>query len=159
MKNLKVVLAVSILLLPFMGSAAYGSDGATVAHVQQPNLYELRGMGIHIKYSTSSLAGPPILTYRDRERTLTFQGDEIGRLDSEIGQQVTVTIEEIPDLYTATFSLLLPMINLRERECRFRTIGIMTTHRTSVAGPEAVEGALQTYRVKHLQGTAQLVNY
>jgi hypothetical protein len=89
-----------------------------------------------------------------------FQGDEIHQIDTEIGQQVTVIIEQISDLRTVTFTLLLPTINLDERESRFfRTIGIITTHRTSIGGPDPVKGTLQTYRLKELKGTAQLVDF
>ncbi len=167
MKRLKIVLSVLLLPLLFVGSGAYSSDlpqsetggDAMAASVQQPNLFVMAGAGIKITYSTSSLAGPPLLTYKDRQRTLTFQGDEIRQLDSEIGQQVTVIIEQIPDLQTVTFTLLLPTINLDEPEIRFRTIGIITTHRTSIGGPNLVKGVLQTYRLKELRGTAQWVSF
>jgi hypothetical protein len=167
MKRLKIVWSVLILALLFMGSEAYSSDRpqpesggeAIIASLQQPNLFVIKGIGIEITYSTSSFSGPPLLTYKDRQRTLTFQGDEIRQLESEIGQQVTVIIEQIPDLRTVTFTLLLPTINLDEPETRFRTIGIIATHRTSIGGPDLVKGALQTYRLKELRGTAQLVNF
>ena len=83
----------------------------------------------------------------------------VRRIDGEIGQQVTVIIEQIPDLRTVTFTLLLPAINLDEPETRFRTIGIIATHRTSIGGPDLVKGVLQTYRLKELRGTAQWVNF
>ena len=167
MKRLKIVLGVLMLPLLVMGSEAYSSDRpqsetggeAIIASVQQPNLFVITGIGIEITYSTSSLSGLPLLTYKDRQRTLTFQGDEIRQLESEIGQQVTVIIEQIPDLRTVTFTLLLPTINLDESESRFRTIGIIATHRTSIGGPDLVKGALQTYRVRELRGKAQLVNF
>ena len=167
MNRLGIVLAVLMLLLLSMGSEAYSSDRpqsetggeAMIASVQQPNLFVITGVGIEITYSTSRFGGPPLLTYKDRQRTLTFQGEEIRQLESEIGQQVTVIIEQIPDLQTVTFHLLLPAINLDEPESRFRTIGIITTHRTSIGGPDLVKGTLQTYRVKGLMGTAQLVNF
>jgi len=167
MKRLKMVLAVLMQVVLFMGSEAYSFDrpqsetgGETIiASVQQPNLFVIKGIGIEITYSTSSFGGPPLLTYKDRQRTLTFQGDEIRELESEIGQQVTVIIEQIPDLRTVTFTLLLPAINLDEPETRFRTIGIIATHRTSIGGPDLVKGALQTYRLKELRGTAQLINF
>ena len=167
MKRLKIVLAVLMQVLLFIGSEAYSSDRpqsetggeALIASVQQPNLFVIKGVGMKITYSTSSFGGQPLLTYRDRQHTLTFQGEEILQSDSEIGQQVTVIIEQIPDLRTVTFTLLLPTINLDEPEIRFRTIGIIATHRTSIGGPDLVKGVLQTYRVKELRGTAQLVNF
>lgn len=167
MKGLRIVLGVLMLHLLFMDSEAYSSDRpqsetgaeAIIASVQHPTLFVIKGVGIEITYSTSSFSGPPLLTYKDWQRTLTFQGDEIRQLDSEIGQQVTVIIEQIPDLRTVTFTLLLPVINLDEPESRFRTLGIIATHRTSIGGPDLVKGALQTYRVKELRGIAQLANF
>jgi hypothetical protein len=167
MKRLKMVLAVLMQVVLFMGSEVSSLDRpqsetggeALIASVQQPNLFVITGVGIEITYSTSSFGGPPLLTYKDRQRTLTFQGDEILQLDSEIGQQVTVIIEQIPDLRTVTFTLLLPTINLDEPESHFRTIGIIATHRTSIGGPDLVKGALQTYRLRELKGAAQLVNF
>ncbi len=167
MKRLRIVLVLLIQVLLFIGSGAYSSDrppfetggGALIASAQQPNLFLITGVGIEIAYSTSSFGGPPLLTYKDRQRTLTFQGEEIRQLDSEIGQQVTVIIEQIPDLQTVTFTLLLPAINLNEPESRFQTIGIIATHRTSIGGPDLVKGVLQTYVVKYLKGRAQLVSF
>ena len=167
MKRPKILLNILMLPLLFMGSEAYSSDQpqsetgdeTVIASVQQPNLFVMTGAGVEITYSTSSFGGPPLLTYKDRQRTLTFQGDEIRQLDSEIGQQVTVVIDEIPDLQTVTFTLLLPTINLDEPKSRFRTIGIIATHRTSIGGPDLVKGVLQTYRLKELKGTAQWVNF
>ncbi len=165
MKRLRIVLGVLILSLLLMRSEAYSLEQlrsetggkAMIASVQQPNLFIITGAGIEITYSTSSFDGLPLLTYKDKQHTLTFHGDDIRRLESEIGQQVTVTLEQIPDLQTITFTLLLPTINLDGGESRFRTVGIMTTHRTSIGGPALVKGVLQTYRPKQLKGTAQRV--
>lgn len=172
MKRPKIVLSVIVVLaLLFIGSEALSSEAfsseprpetvgeAMIVSAQQPNSFIITGAGIEITYSTSSIGGLPLLTYKDRQRTLTFQGDEIGQLESEIGQQVTVIIGQIPDLQTVTFTLVLPTINPDGNESRFRTIGIITTHRTSIGGPNLVKEVLQTYRVKELKGTAQWVNF
>ncbi len=167
MKRLRIVSSVLVLSLLFMGSEVYGSDQppsgpggeAVIASVQQPNLFVISGAGMKITYSTSSLEGSPLLTYKDRQGTLTFRGDEIHQLGSEIGQQVTVILEQIPDLETVTLTLVLPAINLDEPEIHFRAIGIITTHRTSIGGPDLVKGVLQTYRLRELRGTAQWVSF
>ncbi len=164
MKRTKIVLGILMLSLLFLGPQAYSSepppaetDEAVIAPVQHPNFFVITGAGIEITYSTSSIGGLPLLTYKDKQRTLTFRGDEIGQLESEIGQQITVIIEQIPDLRTVTFTLVLPTINLDGSESRFRTIGILTTHLTSIGGSDLVKGVLQTYRLKELKGTAQWV--
>ena len=40
-----------------------------------------------------------------------------------------------------------------------KTIGIFTTTKTSIGGPNAVKGALQTYKVENLKGTAKAVQF
>jgi hypothetical protein len=154
-----VLLSVSICGMA-TGAEEAQSDGRVVSLVteaQEPNVFELKGMGIALTYSTTSLNGQPQLTYKDRKRTLTFRGEEIRQQDSEIGQLVTVTLEQVPDLRTETLTLILPAINLENTGTLFQTHAIITTHRTSVGGPNLVKGALQTYRIKTLRGTARIV--
>ena len=127
------------------------------AEAQEPNVFELKGMGIELTYSTTSFSGQPQLTYKDMKRTLTYRGEEIRQLDSEIGHQVTVTLEQIPDLHTVTLTMILPAINVESTETSFQTYAILTTHRTSIGGPELVNGVLQTYLMRTLRGTAQTV--
>jgi hypothetical protein len=128
----------------------------------QPNLFELTGeyTQIQITYSTTSITGQPQFHYQDQERDLTFTGDDIRSLDSEISTLITVTLEVIPDLHTLTLTLLVPQINLDEgNESSFSTQAILTTHRTSIGGPNLVKGPLQTYEMVALEGTARLVAF
>jgi len=150
-KIASTVLALSLLLVC---STPYG---AVAASPQAPNLFELKGPGIEVTYSASSFSGQPILTYKDKKLNLTFYGEDIRHLESDIGLELTVLLEELPDLHTVTFTLLLPKINLDGTECPFRTYGTMTTHKTSIGGPDLVKGPLQIYRVKALKGIARLV--
>src|SRR5207247_1755343 len=57
----------------------------------QANLFDITGP-IVINYSRSSFAGPPLFSYKDAELSLSFQGDEITRVESSIGELVTVTL-------------------------------------------------------------------
>ena len=134
-------------------------DVSAGAEAQEPNVFELKGIGIELTYSITSLSGQPQLTYKDMKRTLTYRGEEIRQLDSEIGQQVTVTLEQIPDLRTETLTLILPAINEEGSGVSFQTNAILTTHRTSIGGPALVKGVLQTYRIKALRGTARTVSF
>ena len=70
---------------------------------------------------------------------------------------VTVTLETVPDLHTITLTLIVPDINLSDCATEFKTIVICTTHKTSIGGPNLIKGALQTYEVIELQGTASSV--
>ena len=124
-----------------------------------PNQYEISGQGVHINYSTSSIAGIPELTFTKGRNTLTFTGANIGVLDTSIGTLVTITIANTPDKSFTTFSALLPAIRLAKETARqaFRAVGIVTTHKTSLAGP--VTGVQQTYKTVELKGTAQRVAF
>jgi hypothetical protein len=124
-----------------------------------PNRYELTGSNTEIIYSTTSFSGHPQLTYRDQKDQRSFSGAEIRSLNTEIGQQVTVTIEQIPDLHSITLTILIPTINLDRAESRFRTRAIFTTRRSSIAGPRLVKGVVQSYRVLALRGIARSVDF
>jgi hypothetical protein len=124
-----------------------------------PNRYILTGSDTEITYSTTSFSGQPQLTYRDKKYQRSFSGAEIRSLNTEIGQQVTVTIEQIPDLHTLTLTLLIPTINLDKAESRFKTRAIFTAQRTSIAGPRLIKGAVQSYRVLALRGVASSVDF
>ncbi|MGH3685667.1 MAG: hypothetical protein ACRDRU_07120 [Pseudonocardiaceae bacterium] len=113
-----------------------------------------------IIYSTSSTTGEPQFTYRDHTRDLSFHGDSIEVAASPLGMLVTVLLEADPDLRTLTATLVLPDINLGDRQLiRFSTVVILTTHHTSIGGPALVTGPLQTYQVVELSGVAQHVEF
>jgi len=121
------------------------------------NRFIMRGKGLNITYETTSFSGQPQLIYERGESSLTFRAKDIRQSNSEIGQQVTVTVEQIPDNHITTLTLLLPAVNLEGNETPFRSIAIFTNHRTSIGGPGMVKGALQTYQVEDLAGMATKV--
>jgi hypothetical protein len=125
-----------------------------------PNLYELQGGKVRITYSTSSISGQPQLDFRQGRKTLHFSGTDIETARTPIGTLVTVTIEQTPDLKRVTFSLLLPDVSLQQSgKVNIKAIGIFTATKTSIAGPKLVKGALQTYKVENLSGTAKAVQF
>ena len=122
-----------------------------------PNQFDLQGQGISINYSTSGIAGKPLMTLKKGRQTLNFTGNEIGVLDTTIGSLITVTIANTPDRGFTTFSFLLPAIELTSATNKpsFQTIGITTVHKTTIAGPP--KGPQQSYKSTPLRGTAQQV--
>jgi hypothetical protein len=161
-KRYEIYSTLILIFLLFCPVANAGENGLTdtVGAVQtreEPNLFELRSGNIRITYSTTSLSGLPLFNYKNRRQTFAFQGEEIRQSDSEIGRQITVTIEQIPDFQTVTFTLLLPDIHLEGTETRFRTVGITTITRTSIGGPDLVKGPIQTYLPRIFWGTARQV--
>ena len=54
--------------------------------------------------------------------------------------------------------LVLPTVNLDDsKTAKIRTFAVLATHRTSVGGPDLVDGQLQTYKTVSLRGTASQV--
>jgi hypothetical protein len=125
----------------------------------EPNLFQLQAAGGHrsISYSTSSIAGVPLLNVMWDGATHSFRGDEIQVLDSPLGRLVTVVLSAIPDLETVTLTLVVPAMNVDANGEPLRTFAVRTTNRTSIGGPALVKGQLQTYRRYALTGRAQNV--
>jgi hypothetical protein len=121
------------------------------------NLFELSGNQIHVTFSSTSILGGPILSYRDDQRSLSFRGDEIRIQSTELGELISVTLEAIPDLKTVTFSLLLPVVTVMPQSSgiRIKVPGITTTNPTTIAGPPP--GPQQLYSLVNLRGTAQFI--
>jgi len=123
----------------------------------QPNLFELSGEGVNITYSASGIDGRPQLSYAAGERSYVFRGEEIRVASTELGHQVSVTLEATPDLEATSLTLLVPPVNLDGSESRVRTLAILTRHRTSIGGPCLVQGQVAEYRPIELTGLARAV--
>ncbi len=129
-----------------------------MATLTAPNLFELKGTGVAVTYSTTSIDGTPRFTFIKGRQTLNFSGNQITTLAAGIGTLVSVVIASIPDKSTTTFSVLLPAILLSgSNRQAFRTIGITTVATTSIAGP--VKGVQQTYKTVLLRGSARRVDF
>lgn len=128
---------------------------------QRANTFELQGDGVRITYSATSINGEPELRYQALQRQRIFRGSEIRSTETEIGQLLTVTLEQVPDLRKTTLTLLLPIVNLRDSNAQrpVQTSAIETAQRTSIGGPDLVDGQVQTYRTLRLRGTARLLKF
>ena len=116
---------------------------------------------IHVNYSSSSITGAPLVSYKDAERDLNFQGDDITRVETSLGELVTVTLQTVPDAFTRTFTLIVPTIRVPHGgQAEFDTLGIETIDRSSAfTTPPGPAGVLQTYQVHQLHGNAQQVDF
>jgi len=126
------------------------------------NNYSLNGIeqkhkDIYIDYTTTSFPGLPIFKYKDSKDTHSFIGDEIRTQKTEIGTIVTVTLESVPDYQDIKLTLLVPVININGPATDFKTIAIRTTSKTTIIGENLVKGAVQSYEVIELQGTANKI--
>ena len=77
-----------------------------------PNLYQLRGAGIHVTYSTGGFGSRLNLTYQDANGSQSFSDGQITVTQTPIGGVVTVTIRRTVDTGSTSFSVLIPTVNL-----------------------------------------------
>jgi len=152
-KNLIGSFTLSILLTTIPVLSANASEAV-------PNLYQFQGKNVSITYSTTSFIGKPLLTYKDKQQTLNFTGNEqIRSVETEIGTLVSVTIRKTVDTGNTVFTLLLPRVNLgNSNSAPVETKGITTTNLFSVI-PKFNQGQRQTYTTIPLTGTAQSVAF
>lgn len=132
----------------------------TSTQLQDANMFTITGP-IVISYATSSFAGPPTFSYQDAELEISVNGDDITRADSPLGELVTVTLQDVPDAFIRTFTLLVPKIRLGfGDQVAFDTLGVETIDRSGAFTlPPGPAGVLQTYRSHQLHGDAQVVNF
>jgi hypothetical protein len=124
-------------------------DATAIANqLVDANLFDIAGP-IRINYSSSSIRGVPLVS------------DEITRIQTAQGELVTVTLDNVVDAFTRTFTLVVPSIRLpRGQEVEFTTLGVETTDRSGAFVPApGPSGVLQTYQVYQLRGTAQPVEF
>jgi hypothetical protein len=129
------------------------------SQINEPNKFDLHGIGYmcmdtQISYTTTSITGKPTFNYTDLKGTHNFTGDEIRTLKTEIGTMVTVTLKLTVDTGNITLTVLVPDIKPEGSAQEFKTLAIITTNRTSFL---PIKGALQSYEVICLQGTADSV--
>jgi hypothetical protein len=122
-----------------------------------PNLFELRGRGITLTFSTTSINGQPLLHYQDARREVNARGEEIRQVETEIGTLVTVTLEPDADAGALLFTVLIPRAILEQvgTEVRISTEGLLTRSRFPF-GP-ATDAQLQRYTAVRLRGRATFV--
>ena len=127
--------------------------------MQQANLFDLQNATLKIDFSASSLDGRPQLRYRKGAVDLNFRGNQIRQKQTEIGTLVSVTLKSVPDSRSIVLSLLLPQVNvpLNHPSAAVSVKAFETTVRTSIGGPNLVNGPVQTYKVYALRGTARSV--
>ena len=124
----------------------------------QANIFNLRGSHLHIRYSTGAQGSKATLVYHNAHanQTIKFDEQQLRRASTELGEEVTVTINQTPDLGSTTFTLLVPRVLLDINESiPIETISITTIHNFSIA-PSLNHGVLDTYSVAHLHGSASL---
>src|SRR3954454_6165192 len=119
-----------------------------------PNLFELRGGGLHVTFTASAIDGKNHLSYRDADGPKEFSGRQIATTRTPLGALHTVELRQVADLEQVTFTLLLPEFRGGGSDV-VRTVGVTTVRHTTIAGPPA--GQVTTYDTVTLTGTARTV--
>jgi hypothetical protein len=123
------------------------------------NMFAVAGGGLHVSYSTSGIDGKPHLSYQDPMRSLSFTGDEIRRVECDLGAVVSVTIVRTVDADSTSFSLLVPHVNVPPfGSAPISTEGVTTHHAFSIV-PALNRGQRDFYHVTPLHGTASNVEF
>lgn len=124
--------------------------------LEEASLFDITGP-IIISYSRSSITGAPLFSYRDVQSDLHFSGDEITQVRTLVGELVAVKLQEVPDAFVRTFTLIVPTILLQASDqLPFDTVGIEVIDRSGAhAQPSGPTGVLTIIRVHQLSGVAQ----
>lgn len=145
--------------------------------LKRPTRFDLCGPGVSIVYSTETIDGSPLFTFRDGNRTADARGDEIHATATALGTEVTVALDphgggfdedwmdtglQLPTLRAdVRITLLIPEISLLgDADAEFETVAIETTRIWTTpddVGDGYTPGQVQTYRSIPLYGIAALV--
>lgn len=118
-----------------------------------PRSFELTGSSIKVSYEPGGAGAKARLRYRDPYFDKLFEGEDLTRLETALGEEITVTLQRVPDLGSTTFTLVIPNTVLEmSQPLQVRTIGV-TTVRSSSSVP-VLSGQLDRYNVTMLRGTA-----
>lgn len=147
-------------LIPYIAAAALAFARFAAADTA-PDLYELRGEGIRVNYSTTGIDGMPHLNYQKGKTEKSFSGDDIRIENSELGTLVSVNIETAVDGGGTAFTLIVPRVNLDDSQnldvaVPISVVGITTRHAFSPL-PQFNFGQRDFYRTVTLKGFARHV--
>ena len=133
-------------------------SGMNALAIEAPNLFSVSGGGLTVSLALSGIDGKPHFSYQDAHQSLSFSGDEITLEETALDTLATVTLVRTVDVGDTTFTLLVPRVNLIGAASHVvYTVGITTTHRTTIAG--LGHGQLTTYQVTELCGSAAQVQF
>jgi hypothetical protein len=121
------------------------------------NMFAVAGDGLHVSYSTSGIDGKPHLSYQDPTQSLSFTGEEIRRVECDLGAVVSVRIARTVDSGSTSFSLLVPHVNVSPFSSEPISTEGITTHHAFSTVPALNRGQRDSYNVTPLHGTASNV--
>jgi hypothetical protein len=143
----------SVLVAGLMGMSAFAAP-------VQPNLFECRGQGVEVGFTTTSFQGKPTFSLKQNGQSTHRTGDELRQVKTVAGTLVSVNLRYVPDLKTDSATLVVPHINIRDHEeVKFGTMLILTSSRTSIGGPGLVQGVINPSSYVPVSCTAKHVQF
>jgi hypothetical protein len=120
----------------------------------EPTRYELRGDGgTQVSYATIDVQGRAQLLYAGPHGKRTYPDEEIDARDTELGREVTVTLQADEDKDTVNLTLLIPPVRVGEEGAApLETVAVVTTMLSPLTGPPT--GQDYRYEVVPLKGQA-----
>lgn len=117
--------------------------------------YHLSGGGISIDFSQKG-ANQYELAYSDVNGEIKFSGGMIDVKKTGMGTLVTVMLEQVPDLYTLILTLVIPDANIDQnsKSIPVKTFAVKTKTKSSIIGPQLINGQIQEYQIQNLKGNA-----
>lgn len=140
-----------------MDTAIAQAPSTAAAPSVTANVFTLKSRRISVTFSAASITGQPLMHFQDRQHEVSVRGDEIRRVETEIGTLVTITLEMTVDTGALLFTLVVPRVALASprAEQRIFTQGFYTRTRLPLLAIGSVQ--LQTSEVVELKGDASFV--
>ena len=120
----------------------------------EPTVYELRGEGgTKVSYVTIDIWGRARLQYAGPHGERIYPDEEIDARDTELGREVTVTLQADEDKDMVNLTLLIPPVRVGEEGAApLETLAVLTTMLSPLTGPPT--GQDYRYEVLSLTGRA-----
>ena len=120
----------------------------------EPTIYELRGDGgTQVSYATIDARGRARLLYAGPHGERTYPDEEIDARHTELGREVTVTLQADADKDTVNLTLLIPPVRVgAEGAAPLETVAVVTTMLSPLTSPPT--GQDYRYEVVALRGRA-----
>lgn len=77
---------------------------------------------------------------------------------SDLGWEIRAIVEQVHDGNSTHLLAVVPRVNIENEPVAFSSFAVLFTSRGNVAGDRYVHGALESYDVRSLSGTASLTN-
>jgi hypothetical protein len=117
------------------------------------NHFSITTKEIEATIDTSTIDGKQAIS-------LSFKGRPVDnpRLESGAdGSIVTAELESITDEHSVHLRLFIPNVNVQQESVPISTIALLTTVRSSLGGPQLVEGQIDLYEVQPGAGLATAI--